>query len=137
MYQKILIPMALDHGIAAQALEAARALLNDGGAITALHVYPQPEGAVSAYLDKNVVRAAYQDAEAKLTERAQGQSDVTAVMRVGHAARTILDYAKEMDADCIVIGSHKPGFSDYLLGTTSSRVVRHANCHVLVMRPKS
>ena len=119
-----------------------KAILRCAASQAALHAGPKApqagvRSAVSAYLDENVVRAAYQDAEAKLTERAQGQSDVTAVMRVGHAARTILDYAKEMDADCIVIGSHKPGFSDYLLGTTSSRVVRHANCHVLVMRPKS
>ncbi len=36
--------------------------------------------------------------------------------------------------DCIVIGSHKPGLSDYLLGSTAARVVRHAPCAVHVYR---
>ena len=37
-------------------------------------------------------------------------------------------------ADCIVIGSHKPGLIDYLLGSTAARVVRHAPCAVHVLR---
>ena len=38
------------------------------------------------------------------------------------------------DIECIVMGSHKPGFSDYLLGSTAARVVRHAPCAVHVYR---
>jgi universal stress protein F len=33
-----------------------------------------------------------------------------------------------------VIASHRPGIQDYFLGSTASRVVRHANCTVHVMR---
>ena len=46
----------------------------------------------------------------------------------------VVDFAAEMKADCIVMGSHKPGLADYLLGSTAARVVRHAPCAVHVMR---
>jgi len=36
--------------------------------------------------------------------------------------------------DLIIVGSHKPGLQDYLLGSTAARVVRHAMCSVLVGR---
>ncbi|MEM8730488.1 MAG: universal stress protein [Pseudomonadota bacterium] len=137
MYKKILIPMALDHGIAGTALNVARALKSEGGEITAVHVYAQPEGSVSAYLDESVVRAAFGDAQALLNERIDGQPDVTGVLRKGHTARTIVDVANEIAADCIVIGSHKPGLADYLLGSTSSWVIRHAPCAVHVLRQQN
>ena len=36
--------------------------------------------------------------------------------------------------DVIVMASHQPKFSDYLLGSTAARVVRHAKCSVLIAR---
>ena len=104
------------------------------GEITALHVYDAPEGSVRAFVDETVIRAGHKDAQRRLAERTNGQDDVVPVLRQGHAARTIVDYAKEAGIDCIVIGSHKPGISDYLIGTTASRVVRHAACAVHVLR---
>jgi nucleotide-binding universal stress UspA family protein len=47
---------------------------------------------------------------------------------------TILETAKEIGADLIVIASHRPGLQDYFLGSTAARVVRHAECAVLVDR---
>ncbi|MBL4758209.1 MAG: universal stress protein [Rhizobiales bacterium] len=55
-------------------------------------------------------------------------------MRSGNASNAILDIAKEQNVDIILIGSHKPGLQDYLLGSTAARVVRHAECTVLVAR---
>jgi universal stress protein F len=46
----------------------------------------------------------------------------------------ILGVAEEAGADLIVVGSHRPAMRDYLFGATASRVVRHANCSVLVAR---
>ena len=46
----------------------------------------------------------------------------------------IIEFAKEKEADLILINSHKPGLGDYLLGSTASKVVRHAPCAVLVDR---
>jgi nucleotide-binding universal stress UspA family protein len=46
----------------------------------------------------------------------------------------ILAVAESVQADLIVVGSHRPAMKDYLLGTNASRVVRHARCSVLVAR---
>lgn len=134
MYRNILVPMALDHGIGHTAVDVARALLSDGGTITALHVYEAPQGSVTAYLEEGVVQAAYDTVKAKLEARVGDMPDVKAITVKGHSGRTIIDVAAEMKADCIVIGSHKPGLMDYLLGSTAARVVRHAPCAVHVLR---
>ena len=60
--------------------------------------------------------------------------DIEAHVVTGHAARTILDFAERIEADCIVIASHDPGIQDYFLGSTAARVVRHAHCAVHVVR---
>ena len=46
----------------------------------------------------------------------------------------ILGVAEEAGPDLIVVGSHRPGMRDYLLGTKASRVVRHASSSVLGAR---
>ena len=38
------------------------------------------------------------------------------------------------DVDLIVVGSHRPVMSDYLLGSNAKTIVRHAQCSVLVVR---
>ncbi|SDZ45841.1 Nucleotide-binding universal stress protein, UspA family [Jannaschia faecimaris] len=134
MYNNILVPMALDHGIASATLDVAQALVSDGGKITALHVHEAPQGSVSAYLDEGVVQEAFDRAEAKLAERVKDMPGVTGMIVKGHSGRTIVDVAKQQKIDCIVIGSHKPGLVDFLLGSTAARVVRHANCAVHVVR---
>lgn len=136
MYKNILVPMALDHGIGDAALEVANTLRADGGTITALHVYEAPQGAASAFLDEARIQEIFDDAKAKLEARVTGMDSVTPVMAKGHSGRTIIDLAVQKDIDCIVIGSHKPGLIDYLLGSTAARVVRHAPCAVHVMRNK-
>ncbi|MCK0148873.1 universal stress protein [Marivita sp. S6314] len=134
MYKKILVPMALDHGISPQTLEIARVLANDGAEIVALHVYEAPQGSVKAYLDEEVVKAGFDHAKTSMAQKLEGIDGVTPVMVTGHSARTIIDYAKAHDFDCIVIGSHKPGLSDFFLGSTAARVVRHAPCAVHIHR---
>ena len=48
--------------------------------------------------------------------------------------RVILATAKKVRADLIVMAAHRPEFRDYLLGPNAYRVVRHAECSVLVVR---
>ncbi|ABD54269.1 universal stress protein [Jannaschia sp. CCS1] len=134
MYDHIIVPMALDHGFGATALTLAQTLLNEGGRITVLHVYEQPSGTVNAYLDEGTVRQAFAAAEAKLATRMTNVPNAEAVVVKGHSGRTIIDFAASKNADCIIIGSHKPGLIDYLLGSTAARVVRHAHCAVHVLR---
>ena len=134
MYHKILVPMALDHGVSPETLAIAEALRAQGGEIIALHVYETPQGSVSAYLDAEVVQAGFDDAQAQLHDRIKDLPNVKAALIKGHSSRGIVDYADANDVDQIVIGSHKPGLGRFLLGSTAARVVRHANCAVHVRR---
>lgn len=134
MYHKIIIALSLEHGIAAQALEAARCMAAEGAEIQAVHVYEAPRGAVSAYLDEEVVAKAYSNAKERLEERVAEADGVKAVMLKGHSSRTLTEYAESSGADLIITGSHKPGVADYFLGTTAARIVRHAPCTVVVLR---
>ncbi len=52
----------------------------------------------------------------------------------GRVYETVLRMADKVGADLIVIGAHHPELKDYLLGPNAARVVRHANCSVLVVR---
>ncbi|MCO4777074.1 MULTISPECIES: universal stress protein [Rhodobacterales] len=134
MYKKILVPMALDHDISPRTLAIAQALAGDTGTITALHVYEAPKGSVNAYLDEEAKKDGIARAKSELLAKTEHLSNVQPVMVIGHTYRTIIAYARDNAIDCIVMGSHRPGFSDYLLGSTAARVVRHAPCAVHVQR---
>lgn len=58
--------------------------------------------------------------------------------RIGrHPAAEILQLARELAADLIIVGSHGlTGVERLLVGSTSERVVREAGCTVEVARPK-
>ena len=67
-------------------------------------------------------------------QRAAGFPNAEARVVMGHAGRTIVEFAKEHEVDLIVMNSHRPGIGDYFLGSTAARVVRHAQCSVHVIR---
>lgn len=56
------------------------------------------------------------------------------VIRHGTAYEEILETARTLNADLIIMGAHRPNYSDYLLGPNAARVVRHSTCSVLVLR---
>jgi nucleotide-binding universal stress UspA family protein len=56
------------------------------------------------------------------------------VVVTGNTYDEILRLAEADGAALIVIGAHRPDLRDYLLGPNAARVVRHANCSVLVVR---
>ena len=63
--------------------------------------------------------------------------DVTAHTPIGDPAQMILETAKEIDADLIVIGNRGLGaFSRAFLGSVSTKVMNHARCSVLIVKEK-
>jgi len=80
-----------------------------------------------------VARAAVEDL---LVDHATEGLDVQRELREGYTARTtILDYAREIDADLIVQGSQgRTGMERLRLGSVAEQVVRHAPCPVLTVR---
>lgn len=60
---------------------------------------------------------------------------VTSVVREGDPGLQIAEFAKSTGADLIVIPSHgRHGFERMLLGSVSERVLRHADCQILMLR---
>lgn len=135
MYNNIVVALSLEHGISDRALHAARALVSEGGTITAAHVHVPPNSSILAYLDEGVVESSKKEAENRLAERVKDEEMVTPVLLEGQSAGlTIVEYANTHAADCIVTGSHLPGAKEFILGSTAGRIVRHAHCAVHVLR---
>lgn len=134
MYKKIIVGLSLEHGFAEQAFQVAEKLAGPGCEITAVHAYEPLQGSVRSFVSDEDLSKARSEVEASLKKRVENYPNVKAVSIDGHPGRALVDYAKDNGADCIIIGSHKPGLSDYFLGSTAARVVRHADCSVHVLR---
>jgi glycine betaine transporter len=60
---------------------------------------------------------------------------VVATARLGLAAITIVEEAKSLGVDLIVMGTHgRTGVAHLLMGSVAERVLRHAPCPVLTVR---
>ncbi len=134
MYKTILVPIDLsDPELGGKTLGIARAIGGEQSRVVGLYVAADIPPYVAAelpegLLQKNVARAR---AEVKaLADEVGAESEVLS----GHPSLRILEYSKDIGADLIVIASHRPGLQDYFLGSTAARVVRHAECAVLVDR---
>jgi nucleotide-binding universal stress UspA family protein len=136
MYKNILIPIDVAHSEKAEEMIATAEKLSDADTnlILLTVVYNLP-AYTPVDLTSDYFEIAKTEAKAALS-KISGNTDLkTSVeVQVGDAHNNILETAKAKEADLIIIGSHKPGFSDYLLGSTASRVVRHAQCPVMVLR---
>jgi nucleotide-binding universal stress UspA family protein len=69
--------------------------------------------------------------------RNAGVTRARSSVRCGLAAIEIVEAAKELDVDLIVIATHGyTGWKHFAIGSTAERVVRAAPCPVLVVREK-
>lgn len=48
--------------------------------------------------------------------------------------KTILEIARTIKADLIIMSAHRPELADYVIGSNTAKVVSHADCSVLVVR---
>ena len=135
MYSNIIVPLAFDEDHNPDtALNVARALSAPGARITLVHVMADVPGYAISYMPEGYGNELHQTLQKQLDLLASEFENGAGVLRQGHAANEILDLAEETGADCIVVASHRPGFGDYLIGSTAARVVRHAPCSVMVIR---
>lgn len=137
MYDKILVPVDLAHEDAgARILSLAARLAGPEGKVIALHVVPEIPTYIETYVPEDVGETRSREQHEALKKLAQAAGlenpDVRVVRGTPHIR--ILDVAEEVKPDLVIIGSHRPGLSDYFLGSTAARVVRHAACSVLVDR---
>lgn len=142
-YEDVLLPTdgseaalaAVDHGLAIADRFDAR--------VHAVNVVHTPAATASA--DRSLspevmasLESAGEEVVSEVAARAEeaGVEVVTAV-REGTTAETLLDYADEGGIDLITMGTAgRTGLSRYLLGSTTERVIRHAEPPVLAVNAR-
>lgn len=136
MFKKILVPIDLSHeDVGLRMIRRAIALSDDGAKITLLHVIADIPSYAQSYLPEGQLQENLAETKKVLAALAQSSGvDAKTVVRYGSPSPVILDEAEEQGVDLIIIASHHPGIKDYLIGSTASRVVRHADCSVLIDR---
>jgi len=142
--KKILVPIDFSPPSKNAFKYAVRFAEEFGGELTLLHVLePQsmtgfmaiPEGA--GFIESDIVAAG------KNLRSLAGSVRNTRIerprwkVRGGLPSHEIVEVAKEMDVDLIVIATHGyTGWKHFCIGSTAERVVRAAPCPVLVVREK-
>ena len=88
-------------------------------------------------LQKEVEVQAVRDLNAFCTLAPQGVETSSHVV-IGNPFKKILETAKEVDADLIVMGTHgRTGIEHVIVGSTAERVVRRSEVPVLTVRASS
>jgi nucleotide-binding universal stress UspA family protein len=141
MYRNVLVPIDLsDKHSWRKALPTAVALCQTFQArLHVIAVMPDfglpivgqffPEG----YEDK-VRQQAGRQLKALIAEQVPDEVPTRRIIAEGKVYQEILKAAQSIPADLIVMGSHHPELKDYLLGANAAKVVRHADCSVMVVR---
>ncbi|SDX52445.1 universal stress protein [Roseicitreum antarcticum] len=136
MYTRIIVAVDLTQIEQGKALlTRALALLDAGGEVRLVHALEDVPAYVVAELPRDIGERRLAEARVELRDLAHGlDQHVEIEVRHGSASNQILEAAQESGADLIMIASHRPGLSDYFIGSTAARVVRHAQCSVLTSR---
>lgn len=136
MYKTVIVPVDIAHTDKAESMIAtARLLGGDQAKIVLANVVEEIPSYVVPELPENMVDKSMERARQELAKIAEAtEGNVGIDVRCGQVTTKILEAAQELNADAIVVASHRPGLQDYFLGSTAARVVRHAQCSVVVIR---
>jgi nucleotide-binding universal stress UspA family protein len=140
MYKRIVLaidlfePTPIPKGLT-QAVELAK---TGGGELRLVNVQPIMPATFMEYVpvdfDVDQAKRSKEALDAILANIDLPAERKSAATRAGGIYHELLQEASEWDADLIVVGSHRPVMSDYLLGSNAKTIVRHAQCSVLVVR---
>lgn len=136
MYDTVIVGVEPSHeDVAAKVLQIGAKLVEAKGKLIAFHVLPEVPVYVDTYVPPRVQDEAMAEAHKELTALVNDLG-ITAEVRIvsGVPHTRILEAIDEAKPDLVILGSHRPGLADYFLGSTAARVVRHAQCSVLVDR---
>jgi nucleotide-binding universal stress UspA family protein len=71
------------------------------------------------------------------TKKHLGDENISIILKEGSSAEEILNIAKEIKADLIVIGSHSKKWLDKLIiGSTTEKVLKHSKIPMLIIPTK-
>jgi nucleotide-binding universal stress UspA family protein len=140
MYKQILVPVDLaDTELAKPAIDTAVSMAKaSGGSIRLVNILPMTPVMLAEYVPPDFDAQQRQSAEEALTIIA-GETNlepgrITSTVRQGGIYHEVLEEAKAIAADLIVMTSHRPAMKTYFLGSNAGHVVRYARCSVLVVR---
>jgi nucleotide-binding universal stress UspA family protein len=142
--RRILVPIDFSPHSAEAVAWAADLGRRYDAALELVHVHPPlsvalPEGYILQSPDQlarllGQIDAALDEQKAFLEREAPGIPVATRILQ-GTPFVEIVRYARETDADLIVMGSHgRTGLAHALLGSVAEKVVRKAHCPVLTVR---
>jgi nucleotide-binding universal stress UspA family protein len=122
--------------------EAARSAQQHGSSeLHLVHVVPD-HAVAEALTDESLMHGKLAEAREQLRTRVEALQSPEALQVLGHIrpgapVRGILQVAADIDADLIVVGTHKrSGVRKFMLGSVAERVLRDAHCPVLVAMVK-
>lgn len=126
-----------DRHVVSEALSLAR---GHGVNLHLVFVIPdQNLSYVQNYVPKEMKKQVETDAKGEIDAFAAsieaGDIAVKTHIRRGTVYGEVIDLSDELRADFVVVGSNRPGLSDYFIGPNAARIARHADCSVLVVRP--
>lgn len=144
MYEDILIPTDGSEGARPAILEALDLAEQFGATVHALFVadtsYPYA-GAEATTVDWNLIVEDLEEEGRRATQRIADEGtkrDVEVRQEIRRSSvihEAILEYADEVDADLVVMGTHgRTGISRFLLGSVTEKVVRTSPIPVLTVR---
>ena len=111
-----------------------------------LHVSPEPTmlmpeaaalGSENLFLEAEALENAAKERLLQLPgDDWENGRDLVRATRIGAPFLQIIDYAKQMEIDLIVIGTHgRSGLVHLLMGSVAENVVRKAPCPVMTIKP--
>ncbi len=139
MSEKILVPLDLSHA-GAKVLDTAREMAERRGAdLVLMTVLPAIPAIVDSFMTNDYQEKAMAETrralEARLEEKGLSKDHYELVIKHGTPYDEVIKLAQKIEANVIVVASHAPQTAgDYLLGSTASKIVRHATCSVFVVR---
>ena len=140
MFKRILVPIDLaDVELAKPAIETAVSLVGgSGGKVRLLNVLPMTPVMLAEYVPPDFDMQQRKSAEEAMAiickECGLDPARVSSTVRQGGIYHEVLEEAKAIGADLIVMSSHRPAMKTYFLGSNAGHVVRYAKCSVLVVR---
>ena len=140
MFKQILVPIDLaDVELAKPAIETAVSLVgSSGGKVRLLNVLPMTPVMLAEYVPPDFDMQQRKSAEEAMAiickECGLDPARVSSTVRQGGIYHEVLEEAKAIGADLIVMSSHRPAMKTYFLGSNAGHVVRYAKCSVLVVR---
>lgn len=137
MYENILLPTDGSIGTAHVALQAIDLARQYGATIHVLHVVDDDfRTRIGEFTgaDDELERRGEQAIERVEHMITAHDVAVETVLETGDPATTIVEYAADIDADVVVLGTHgRSGVERRLIGSVAERVVRRSPCPVLTI----